>query len=373
LTQKCFETFDQQTSIRGEEVQLLELAEEEIAGRAKWDYALGHDFDDEVAPKKRKAIRTGGARIMCFRDENREYSFEFTTDFEGKETAVLEQELIKFVVVLQNKVRTWYPGGLEIRTEHTRHGIKFRAHAKYRGGIWRDWVLVQWNQGDDPLPARIWGYVDLNKLAQNSGVKHGGNDDLDPGVYAIVECATYLDENGANSLSNIFTPIKKKVIQRDGFVSKSVLYLADVETFVAPIAVIPDIGGDKNAYFVIKNQSQWKENFVEWLDEPVRNDVIDSDIDDSDYESEDETPAQTKAKKKAEHQDEMELDYCFDNISEEDLELLSNASADFDAEAYNLAAECASDSEEENNNSEEDEGSSEEEDSDEEEDALDSE
>ena len=84
------------------------------------------------------------------------------------------------------------------------------------------------------------------------------------------------------------------VVERDGFVWKAVFFLEDVDTFVVPIAVILDIGGDKNAYFVVKNKSQWKENFLEWLDEPVRNDVIDSDIDDSDYEGEDENEVRNK-------------------------------------------------------------------------------
>ena len=54
---------------------------------------------------------------------------------------------------------------------------------------------------------------------------------------------------------------------RQGNVTKLTFYLADVEAFVEPIAVVPDIGGPPNAYFVCKNRAKWREDFVEWLRE----------------------------------------------------------------------------------------------------------
>ena len=333
LTQKNVETFDRQTSIRVEEVHLLELAQEEMEGRAKWDYAFGHEFP-EPDPEKPDIISTGGARFNCYRDDDGAYKFDILTDFKGKTDTALEEDLIKFVVILQRKVGDFYPNGVELRTEHRRHGLTFRAHSNYKGGVWRDWVLVQWNETEDPLPARIWGYVDLRGLPQNSGIKHGGNDSLDPGVYAIVESASYIGDEGENNLSNIFTPIKKELVVTDGFVRKSVLYLADVETFVAPIAVVPDIGGEKNAYFVVKNKTQWRENFLEWLDQPVRDDVIDSEIDDSDYEFEDED-------------EEADDQYFYDNVES----LSDDGSSESDEEESDSDESDPTNSEEEESNS----------------------
>ena len=352
LTQKNVETFDRQTSIRGEEMQLLELAQEELQGRAKWDYPNGHDFPEQVAPNA-DAITTGGARIKCYQDDDREYYFEILTDFKDRDKTVLEQELIKFVVILQRKLRDYYPNGVEVRTEHHRYGITFRGHSNYKGGIWRDWVLIQWSEFGDPLPARIWGFLDLRRVPQDSGVSHGGNDSIGPGIYAIVESAEYLDDDYQNNLSNIFTPITKKVISTDGFVRRSVFYLADVEAFVAPIAVIPDIGGANNAYFVVKNKTQWRQNFLEWLDEPCREDVIDSDVDDSDYEYEEEN----------QEQEDMEFYHYFGNIEEESS--ISSSSDESDAETgssdgSDTSVDANDDgSEDKNSNSEEDSDDSE--------------
>jgi hypothetical protein len=46
-----------------------------------------------------------------------------------------------------------------------------------------------------------------------------------------------------------------------GSVTKLKFYLADVEAFSAPMVVIPDIGGDPNAYFYVKIGYVGEEDF----------------------------------------------------------------------------------------------------------------
>ena len=66
-------------------------------------------------------------------------------------------------------------------------------------------------------------------------------------------------------------------------------YLADVEAFVAPLTVIPDIGGETNAYFMVRNRTCWREDFESWLETPKNENTFtmsddeesDSDIDDA--------------------------------------------------------------------------------------------
>ena len=70
---------------------------------------------------------------------------------------------------------------------------------------------------------------------------------------------------------------------QNGFVTKLQFYLADCEAFVEPIVIIPDIGGKPNAYFLDKNQTQWREDFMEWLEDDVDDGKLLSDID-SDYD-----------------------------------------------------------------------------------------
>ena len=46
-------------------------------------------------------------------------------------------------------------------------------------------------------------------------------------------------------------------------------YLAEVEAFVDPAVVVPDIGGPNNAYFWIKSREKWAKLFEQWLIAPI--------------------------------------------------------------------------------------------------------
>ena len=71
-------------------------------------------------------------------------------------------------------------------------------------------------------------------------------------------------------------------------------YLADVEAFVEPAIVVPDIGGSPNRYLLVINKTHWKGKFEEWLEAPHDLDEMDpiepmdDDDDGNDAEAEDE-------------------------------------------------------------------------------------
>ena len=84
--------------------------------------------------------------------------------------------------------------------------------------------------------------------------------------------------------SEIFVPIRTEVgLIRDGQVAELKFYLADVEAFLRPVAVAPDVGGAANAYFRLKDRNVWREDFIDWLEEAEEDDSIeDSGTDQSD-------------------------------------------------------------------------------------------
>ena len=56
--------------------------------------------------------------------------------------------------------------------------------------------------------------------------------------------------------------------------------LQDVEAFEKPVAVMPNIGGPGDSYFLVKERVKWKQDFVRWLNaahERVEDDVADID------------------------------------------------------------------------------------------------
>jgi len=118
------------------------------------------------------------------------------------------------------------------------------------------------------MPSCTWGFVDLPRLRKNSRINIGGVNNLQPEVYAVVECSKHV-ENPLNT--ELITEIEIEVAGfSDGFVSKLMFYVVPVEAFVAPTVVVPTIGGKNNAYMWLKPWHTWHDMFVKWLNEPYR-------------------------------------------------------------------------------------------------------
>ena len=143
--------------------------------------------------------------------------------------------------------------------------------------MWRDWVVVDWGYDGGKLPAKLWGFVDLRTLPENSGISYGGLGQIDPGMHAIVESSTITDENH----DKLFRTIETEVGEIQGNrVSKLKFYLADVEAIADAAVVAPDIGGKPNAYFWMRTPSEWPDMFKEWLESPLENDDFVDETDD---------------------------------------------------------------------------------------------
>jgi hypothetical protein len=77
--------------------------------------------------------------------------------------------------------------------------------------------------------------------------------------------------------SNLFQPIRKEVAEwTNGYVTKGKYYLADVEAFVEPLVVVADIGGKRNDFFVLKSRQKWRQNFIDWLESEIEDEISDS-------------------------------------------------------------------------------------------------
>jgi hypothetical protein len=109
---------------------------------------------------------------------------------------------------------------------------------------------------------------------------------LERSVYAVVESAIFDDNEQSIALSEIFVPITKEMGGlTNNAVSQLKFYLADVEAIVQAIAVIPDIGGPPNAYFLVKDRETWRTDFMAFLERPLDLDAEISDDEDSESPS----------------------------------------------------------------------------------------
>jgi hypothetical protein len=286
LTQKKEETFVHQTSIRGEEMLLLALAEEELNGRPLWEYWNGH-YHSPIPEPLEPEPSTGGSSYILHYNEGADITSLVSKRRVNDEAGLyIETDFVNFVDKLQVKVEDYVPE-IEVRTQHKRNGEIFRAHTQFHGGVWRDWVLVDWSEDVD-VCAKLWGFVDLSDMPEDTGVEYGGCLGLQPGVYAICESSEYKDDANEEMLHNLFVPLEKKSSRiADNSVTKLKFHLVEVEAFVGPVTVVPDIGGAPNSYIMVKNRAEWLDDFHAWLLNDAVPEVTVSDDESTDDEYED--------------------------------------------------------------------------------------
>ena len=345
MTQRKESTFDHQTAIRMTEFMAIDLAIEEVnLGKVVWEYfdidtesvadvtdgdaslsemgnmqvdvdadsnesgthVCGNSSDNGGSIDDSLAITTGGTKIRIYEDQydNNEPCFQILGRSKHKYATHWSTEVVRFLNDLQHLVGGYIPEPcLPVYTEHKRGENMFRGHPNHRGdGPWKDWALVDWGAGYGVLPSRIWCFVDLKGLPSGRSALQFGGIRLDNGVHAVVEIATYLeeeDEDYQDLKSDLFVPLLLEVegLDEDANVTGRKFYLTPVEAITGPCIVIPDIGGSiessSNALFLVKPRRDWAKEFISWLKQPHKEDVmVLSDAEDNDL-------AQVEPNKKA--------------------------------------------------------------------------
>jgi hypothetical protein len=305
LTQKKASTFELQTATRMTEFSVVDLAMDELRGRKLWRYYEGFaeptgehtthappstgeelpsldddltdatdpETDDEETLGPADVFVTKGTRIMVFENEYGDVDIGVKSRMKDADSILWDEDVRDFLFELQELVSS-YTNSLRIMTEHHRNGQIFRAHPEYRQeGKWRDWVMVDWGE-DGKLPAEIWCFVVLEGIDEDAGLNFGGID-IKNGTYAVIESAFLAGSEKERSMSDIFTLYEKEVasLDKDGVVVGRSLYLADVDAFVSPLCMIPDVGANPRCrYLQVKPRSAWVEDFIDWLEDPHEND-----------------------------------------------------------------------------------------------------
>ena len=283
LTQRDISVFEAQTAQRLIEFLLLELAMAELDGRTIWQYCMSNAPRDAIMPEtacangqmevEKGESKTGGTQIEVFEEDEGTIGFNFPRPAARRGYKCWNDDILEFLNDLQNDLFDEIDA-LDIRCEHTRIGQTFRGHPDYRGkGPWQDWVMVDWGRKHGHLPAEIWCFVDLTGLPDDFSVDFQGNR-IGQGVFAVIESSYYCRNMDSNNIeintSEMFTPIIKEVASEspEGIVVRR-YYLADVEAFVSPIAVVPDIGKDDSLrYFVLTPRKDWAKGFERWIEGP---------------------------------------------------------------------------------------------------------
>jgi len=277
VTQKQEDTFEKQTSARLLETHVLELAVQELAGRPLCKYRLGYcgtanDNEGHSGVRMQQSqgsSQTGGTQFVVDYDAGKkQYYLKLLSRLKDVRSVNVEQDFVNFVANLGKKIER-FVSPVVVYSTHTRQKQIFRGTPTHGGKVWRDWVDIHW-AGHGTRPAKIWGFVDLSRLPDDNDVKFAEHHEgILPSVYAIVESASAIEPDSRYSHSTILKPLRLEVRQMNTHrVSKLKFYLADVEAFVEPLAVVPDIGGAPNAYFLCRSRASWADDCIRWLQEP---------------------------------------------------------------------------------------------------------
>ena len=293
LTQRDVRVFERQTAKRLVEFHLLDLAEEEIESRPIWDYyerkyEVMEEYQEDMRGNLAQSNKneTKGTQIGVYTDEDSGAPrFKFCNSrICNQEKVQWDVDVVTYLVHLQEHI---LERQLDIFTEHRRNGTIFRAHPNYRQlGHWNDWVQVDWGPGGKQ-PCQIWCFIDLRRVPHGFGKTVDGVR-VQKGVFAVVESADY-EQMAGNS--DLFIPCIKECRQLDnsGNIAKRQFYLADVEAFLHPVTVIPDVGSEnKLRYLQVKARKEWADCFLRWVKDPHDLDEMDDEFENLEEDSEEE-------------------------------------------------------------------------------------
>jgi Plavaka transposase len=145
---------------------------------------------------------------------------------------------------------------------------RYRAHPKYMGSSWNDYVMVNW-VGFDNKPARIHTFVNLSNMGRNGTARiraSTGQAGIVPGRYAIVESYERQAEDANDDYAD--TIIGRFNRLNIGNTEESILYLVHIDSFLHPVIGMPNIPSvapanqrqqqrEKYYLIIVRNRNQW--------------------------------------------------------------------------------------------------------------------
>ena len=271
-TQRRAKTFNLQCATNRHHMDVIDYGMEEVHnGNCVWEHyyenVANHPEEitqDPEEPEDDDTVKVKNSGVLTkfyFSEAEEKHTYKAFTQMKKKHRFVLGPELVAFLAEVKDELGEDIKA-LQLFTEHKREGQIFRGSPYYLGKPWRDWVMVNWGgpRGRELiLPAQIWMFVDL------SGIPEGLS--YEPGTYAVIESAEEDKDETEQGLSEMFVPYTKETDGEDddGDVKRK-FYLVDVESFVEPTTVIPDVGNENSAaYLRLRPKSEWIEQFVTWL------------------------------------------------------------------------------------------------------------
>ena len=239
----------------------LDLAMEDINGRPLWDYYTGYAEDIEQQ-KVYKGPSLGGTSALCYYCTHKDkYTIEVKSRMKRKKHFQFKATVAKQLHLIHHR-HSHVINPLPIHTElKVEDDEKHRGSPYYHGKPWNDW---SWFDIDnDVRPAQIQCYIDPRQLLASE------DPSTPPGIYALVEPASYVDDPNQQHGSQLFAPHRKDRCQVPDDGEINTLKMLNVNSMRGSTVLIPDLDHeDKSAYLQMIPMSEWADSFEDWLNAP---------------------------------------------------------------------------------------------------------
>ena len=240
-----------------------EITDEEIQDDNQYDQITGEVLYEAPKVVDNNTILLGGTMVELWQNEDNLPEYKVISRMKNRQKFKYHTDFVRAAHgILQARCLPYGIDTLQIYTEHKRQGQIFRGSPYFMGKQWMDWVMADF--GDDGIfPCQIWGFVDLRHLPVE-------DDEQEPAICAIVESLNEVKTPSEANLSRLFVPYTKQIKENNDGTWERSFWICDVESFLEPTTVIPDIGNiDDTAYLRLKPRHEWADDFGEWLHRPA--------------------------------------------------------------------------------------------------------
>ena len=269
-TQRRPATFDMQTATQISDLDYLDLAMEDVNGRPLWDYYTGYAEDIEQE-KVHNGPSLGGTSAECYYCSLKDkYIIEVKSRMKRKKHFQFKATVAKKLHLIHHRY-SHVVNPLSIYTELKLEDDEMhRGSPYYNGKPWNDW---SWFEMDNEVrPAQIQCYIDLRRLPAAE------DPSMPPGIYALVEPASWISDPDEQHGSQFFVPHRKDRCQVPDDGEINTLRMLNVESMRGSTVLIPDLDHkDNSAYLQMVPMSEWADSFEDWINTPHEQLFRDSD------------------------------------------------------------------------------------------------
>ena len=264
-TQRRKDEFEMQTADRYYENLLIQLAGTDLGLTGYWDKKIATEKEDNV--DKCQNIYYCHEHKNLFKHKDRRLQ---PCDWKDE---TFKKQLIELCYALVQTGHLNSP--IRFFTQHNRKSNIFRGDPDYKGFPWYDWAYVDWDGYDEPVPAKIWLFMDLHDNL-NDSFWVGSSHIREKTSYAISH--TFEDAAGEKAHGISLLVDFGEIMTKQNHINSPELCLFCLDSINAPCISVPYRTVDNiitaKKWMILASREKWYNILLNHLTEYFRKESI---------------------------------------------------------------------------------------------------